>query len=49
MKARFETSPKSGKLRRFKQFWDGAASWSRVERIIARVKRGLMASTRDSS
>jgi hypothetical protein len=39
-KARFETSPQSGKLRRFKEFWDGAASWSRVERIIARVEAG---------
>src|SRR5207344_266567 len=27
-----------GKLRRFKEFHDGAASWSRVERIIARVE-----------
>jgi Transposase DDE domain group 1 len=29
-----------GKLRRFKEFHDGAASWSRVERIIARVEAG---------
>ena len=29
-----------GKLRRFKQFHDGAASWDRVERIIARVEAG---------
>src|SRR4051812_17987449 len=28
------------KLRRFKEFYDGAASWDRVERIIARVKAG---------
>ena len=27
-----------GKLRRYKEFLDGAASWSRVERIIARVE-----------
>ncbi len=26
------------KLRRYKEFHDGAASWSRVERIIARVE-----------
>ena len=39
-KARFEAAPKDGKLRRFKQFFDGAASWSRVERIIARVEVG---------
>jgi Transposase DDE domain group 1 len=28
------------KLRRFKEFHDGAASWPRVERIIARVEAG---------
>src|SRR5260370_33608245 len=28
------------KLRRFKEFYDGAASWGRVERIIARVEAG---------
>ncbi len=39
-KARFEATPKDGKLRRFKEFFDGAASWSRVERIIARVEVG---------
>jgi Transposase DDE domain group 1 len=39
-KARFEAAPKDGKLRRFKEFFDGAASWSRVERIIARVEVG---------
>ena len=27
-------------LRRFKEFYDGAASWDRVERIIARVEAG---------
>src|SRR4051794_34669090 len=36
--ARFEASPKTNKVRRFKEFLDGAASWSRVERIIARVE-----------
>ena len=34
-------SPTGGaKLRRFKEFYDGAASWDRVERIIARVEGG---------
>lgn len=28
------------KIRRFKDFYDGAASWDRVERIIARVEAG---------
>ena len=39
-KARFEAAPKDGKVRRFKEFLDGAASWSRVERIVARVEAG---------
>ena len=39
-KARFEAAPKDAKLRRFKEFFDGAASWSRVEQIIARVEVG---------
>jgi hypothetical protein len=39
-KARFETGLQDGKLRRFKEFFDGAASWDRVERIIARVEVG---------
>jgi hypothetical protein len=39
-KLRFEAAPKDGKARRFKEFFDGAASWSRVERIIARVEAG---------
>ena len=39
-KARFEAAPGDGKLRRFKEFYDGAQSWSRVERIIARVEVG---------
>jgi hypothetical protein len=33
--ARFEASAKPDKVRRFKEFFDGAGSWSRVERIIA--------------
>ena len=37
-KARFEAASRDGKLRRFKEFFDGAKSWSRVERIIARVE-----------
>ena len=40
VKARFEAAPRDGKLRRFKEFFDGAQSWSRVERIIARVEAG---------
>jgi len=40
--ARFNAAPDSGKARRFKEFHDGAASWSRVERIIARVEAGEM-------
>jgi|SRR6516165_5738633 len=39
-KARFEAASKDGQLRRFKAFCDGAAGWSRVERIIARVEVG---------
>jgi hypothetical protein len=35
--ARFAV-PGNDKLRRYKEFYDGAASWSRVERIIARVE-----------
>ena len=38
--ARFEDAPNNGKVRRFKEFFDGAATWSRVERIIARVEAG---------
>jgi hypothetical protein len=30
----------TGKLRRYNEFLDGAGSWSRVERIIARVEAG---------
>jgi hypothetical protein len=40
VKARYEAAPKQGKARRYKEFYDGAASWSRVERIIARVEAG---------
>ena len=39
--ARFKTAPGRGKVRRFGQFHDAAQSWSRVERIIARVEAGL--------
>ncbi|MGI9492706.1 MAG: IS1380 family transposase [Geminicoccaceae bacterium] len=38
--ARYEAGTKASKIRRFKEFLDGAASWSRVERIIARVEVG---------
>src|SRR3954454_12984421 len=37
---RFLAAPKRGKARRFAQFYDAAHSWSRVERIIARVETG---------
>jgi hypothetical protein len=40
VKARYEAAPKDGKVRRYKEFYDGAASWSRVERVIARVEAG---------
>ena len=39
-KARFEAAPDDGKARRFKAFNDCAKSWTRVERIIARVEVG---------
>jgi len=39
--ARAEQTP-GEKVRRFKEFNDGAASWDRVERIIARVEAGPM-------
>ena len=38
---RFKAAPGRGKVRRFGQFHDAAQSWSRVERIIARVEAGL--------
>ena len=37
---RFRAAPARGKVRRFKEFYDSAQSWSRVERIIARVEAG---------
>jgi hypothetical protein len=39
VKARYEAAPNPGKARRFKEFY-GAASWSRVERVVARVEAG---------
>ena len=39
--APFKAAPGRGKVRRFGQFHDAAQSWSRVERIIARVEAGL--------
>ena len=38
--ARFAASDGRAKLRRFAEFHDGAASWGRVERILARVEAG---------
>jgi hypothetical protein len=37
---RFMAAPTHGNQRRFTQFYDAAQSWSRVERIIARVEAG---------
>lgn len=37
-KARFDAVPSGNKPRRYKEFHDLTASWSRVERIIARVE-----------
>jgi hypothetical protein len=37
---RFAAAGGGDKVRRCKQFYDGAASWDRVERIIARVEAG---------
>ena len=39
-KARFEAGAKTAKVRRYKEFHDSALSWSRVERIVARVEAG---------
>ena len=36
--ARRAAMPGTDKLRRYREFYDGAGSWSRVERIIARVE-----------
>src|ERR1700756_82816 len=38
--AKAGVAPTRGKLRRFMQFYDAAESWSRVERIIARLEVG---------
>ncbi|MGF7213560.1 hypothetical protein GGE65_008206 [Skermanella aerolata] len=38
--ARFAAGPGTAKVRRFKEFYDAAGSWSRTERIIARVEVG---------
>jgi hypothetical protein len=40
VKASYEAAPEQGNARRFKEFYDGAASWSRVERVVARVEAG---------
>lgn len=37
---RFKAAPGAGKVRRFKEFYDAAGTWSRVRRIIARVEAG---------
>jgi hypothetical protein len=37
---RFAAAGGRDKVRRFKEFYDGAGSWDRVERIIARVEAG---------
>lgn len=37
---RFTAAGGRDKVRRFKEFYDGARSWDRVERIIARVEAG---------
>ena len=38
--ARFTADQSVGKVRRFKEFFDAAGSWSRVRRIVARVEAG---------
>lgn len=38
--ARYKAAPGAGKVRRFKEFYDAAGSWSRVRRIVARVEAG---------
>src|SRR3954465_6657026 len=38
--ARYAAASNAGKQRRYAEFYDGAGSWSRVERIIARVEAG---------
>ena len=37
---RFKAAADCGKVRRYMEFYDAAESWSRVERIIARVEAG---------
>ena len=44
--ARAAAHADGSKLRRFKEFYDGAGSWGRVERIIARVAAGRREPTR---
>ena len=36
----FDAGARTAKVRRYKEFHDGASSWSRVERIVARVEAG---------
>jgi hypothetical protein len=38
--ARFKANSSATKVRRFKEFYDAAGSWSRVLRIVARVEAG---------
>ena len=38
--ARYAAASNAGKQRRYTEFYDGAGSWSRVERIVARVEAG---------
>ena len=38
--ARFAADPSGGKVRRFKEFFDAAKTWSRVRRVVARVQAG---------
>jgi hypothetical protein len=37
---RFKAAPTAGKVRRFKEFYAAAGSWSRVRRTVARVEAG---------
>ena len=48
VKAQYAAAPKKGKARRFKEFYDGAKSWSRVERIIAASRPAQRGPTRAS-
>jgi hypothetical protein len=38
--ARFTAAPSGAKVRRFKEVYDGASTWRRVRRIVARVEAG---------